>query len=92
MERVIAHDPSIGYVTKESRTPRQATGTFVPPIEGQQTPRRSPRLLEKRRQAGEDRESTAISTPVREAVRKVAHVKATQMFEYFMNVVSKYNH
>lgn len=91
MEKVIAHDPSIGYVTKESRTPRRATGTFVPPIEGQQTPRRSPRLLAKRRQ-GEDRESTAISTPIREAVRKAVHVKSTQMFEYFMNIVSKYNH
>ena len=70
------HDPSIGYVTKESRTPRRPTGTFVPPIEGQ-TPRRSPRLLAKRRHA-----ETAISTPVREAVRKAVHLKSNEMLDF----------
>ena len=86
MEKVVAHDPSIGYVTKESRTPQRATGTFVPPIEGL-TPRRSPRLLAKRRHA-----EAAISTPVREAVRKAVCLQSTEMFDYFMNAVSKYSH
>ena len=86
MEKVVAHDPSIGYVTKESRTPRRATGTFVPPIEGL-TPRRSPRLLAKRHQS-----EAAISTPVREAVRKAVRLRSMEMFDYFTSVVSQYSH
>ena len=86
-ERLIAHDPSIGYVTKLSRTPRRATRTFVPPVEGL-TPRRSPRLLAKRRQAAE----AAISTPVREAVRKAMRLQSSEILDYFMNMVSKYSH
>ena len=31
-EKLVAHDPSIGYVTRESRTPRQASETFIPPV------------------------------------------------------------
>jgi hypothetical protein len=85
-EKLVAHDPSIGYVTKLSRTPRRATGTFVPPVEGL-TPRRSPRLLAKRRQA-----EAAISTPVREAVRKAMRLQSSEMLDYFMNIVSKYSH
>ena len=59
----------------------------MPPIEGL-TPRRSPRLLAKRRQAAE----AAISTPVREAVRKAMRLQSSEMLDYFMNMVSKYSH
>ena len=86
-EKLIAHDPSIGYMTKLSRTLRRATGTFVPPVEGL-TPRRSPCLLAKRRQAAE----VAISTPVREAVRKAMCLQSLEMLDYFMNMISKYSH
>ena len=36
-------------MTRQSRTPRRASGTFVPPLASVVTPRRSPRLLAKRR-------------------------------------------
>ena len=83
-EKLIAHNPSMGYMTKLSRTPRRATGTFVPPVEGL-TPRRSPCLLAKRRQAAE----AAISTPVREAVRKAMRLQSLEILDYFMNMISK---
>ena len=59
----------------------------MPPVEGL-TPRRSPRLLTKRRQGAE----AAISTPVREAVRKAMRLQSSEMLDYFMNMVSKYSH
>ena len=36
-EKIVASDPSFGYVSKESRAPRRASGTFVPPVEGHST-------------------------------------------------------
>ena len=56
------------------------------PIEGL-TPRRSPRLLMKRHQS-----EVAISTPVREVVRKAVRLRYMEMFDYFMSVVSQYSH
>ena len=43
-EKLVAHNPSIGYITRESR---RAHGTFGPPVKSQ-TPRRLPCLLANR--------------------------------------------
>ena len=56
----------------------------MPPVEGL-TPSRSPCLLAKRHQAAE----AAISTPVREAVRKAMRLQSLEMLDYFMNMISK---
>ena len=87
-EKVVAYDPSIGYVSKESRTPQRASGMFVPLIEGQ-TPRRLPRLLAKRFRKKINGNKATISTPVREAVRKSVRV---QSLRSFVNEVAEYSH
>ncbi len=46
-EKVIASLSPVGKVTKASRTPKRAKGVFIPPVGS--SPRRSPRLLAKRR-------------------------------------------
>ena len=43
-EKVMPSLPSVGRVTKASRTPKRAKGVFIPPADST-TPRRSPRLL-----------------------------------------------
>ena len=88
-EKLVAHDPSIGYVTRESRTPRRASGTFVPPVQGQ-TPRRSPRLLAKRLRS--EAKKTAIATPARGAVRRTVLVHSTEALQYLTNEVDEYDH
>ena len=42
-EKVMPSLPSVGRVTKASRTPKRAKGVFIPPADST-TPRRSPRL------------------------------------------------
>ena len=63
-EKVVASLPSVGRVTKVSRTPRRARGLYVLPVGT--SPRRSPRLLAKRRKLMQDSlvESTADSVQV----------------------------
>ena len=58
-EKLVAHNPFIRYVTKESRTPQRASGTFLPPVEDS-TRRRLPRLLRFHSEA----KQTGIATPV----------------------------
>lgn len=88
-EKLVAHDPSIGYVTRESNTPRRASGTFVPPVQGQ-TPRRSPRLLAKRIRS-EAKAETAIATPVREALKRTVLVHSTEALQHLVTVVDEYD-
>ena len=75
-EKVVASLPSVGEVTKISRTPKRARGLSVGT-----SPRRSPRLQEKCRRllsdpnacssqcASSDLPSTKIFTPTREALK-----------------------
>lgn len=76
-EKVIASLSSVGKVTKASRTPKRAKGVFIPPIGS--SPRRSPRLLAKRRKimtssssmAAVDTPTTSlccVTTPTRNAI------------------------
>ena len=55
-----------GFVTRESRTPRGARGTFIAPYD-RQTPRRSPRL---RKNDSRVQPRSADSTLVRHAALK----------------------
>ena len=48
-EQIVVAVGETGYVTRQSRTPRSASGTFVPPLASAVTPRRSSRLMAKRR-------------------------------------------
>ena len=61
-EKVIASLSSVGKVTKASRTPKRAKGVFIPPVGS--SPRRSPRLLAKRRKLMTSSSSVAaVNTP-----------------------------
>ena len=73
-EKVVASLSSVGKVTKASRTPKRAKGVFIPPIAS--SPRRSPRLLAKRRKimtsvAAVDAPTSSlhgVTTPTRTAI------------------------
>ena len=83
VEQIVVAVGETGYMTKQSRTPRRASGTFVPPLASAVAPRRSPHLLAKRRHQHPEPSSCAegensqlpvlggtVSTLVWQAIRK----------------------
>ena len=80
-EKLVAHDPSIGYVTRESRTLRRASELLCLPLKA--------RLPEDRlaKRLHSEAKDTAIDTPVRETVRRTVLVHSTKALQYLLTVV-----
>ena len=105
-EKVVASLPSVGRVTKVSRTPRRARGLYVPPIGT--SPRRSPRLLAKRRKLLQSSVAesitdsvqvpsssiSSISTPTAEALRSKIEMAQPQetVLSDLKHAIGKYQH
>ena len=89
--KIVAQHPS-GFVTKLSRTPRRARGTFIPPYD--QTPRRSPHLRKKRQPDSLVQPASAVSTPVRAALKKSVSATPVDVLELIvkMSADPAYNH
>ena len=90
--KIVAQHPS-GFVTKLSRTPKRARGTFIPPPYDQ-TPRRSPRLRKKRQPDSLVQPASAVSTLVRAALKKSVSATPVDVLESIVNMSADpaYNH
>ena len=88
VEGKIVAQHQTGFVTKESRTPKRARGTFVPPYD-RQTPRRSPRLRKKRFDDEQDsriQPGSTVTTPVRAALKKSVSATPVDVLESVMRI------